>query len=61
MMIDAAECLSDLKIPPSNHLESLTGDRLGQWSIRINDQCRIAFVPLDEGRNYIDVEIVDYH
>ena len=61
MMIDAAECLSDLKIPPSNHLESLLGDRIGQWSIRINDQWRIVFTPLDDGRNYFDVEITDYH
>ena len=61
MMIDAAERLSDLKIPPSNHLESLTGDRIGQWSIRINNQWRIVFVPTDGGRNYENVGIVDYH
>ena len=61
MMIDAAEKLSDLKIPPANHLEALQGDRVGQWSIRINDQWRIVFVPSDGGRYYDDVEIVDYH
>ena len=61
MMIDASERLSDLKIPPSNHLESLSGNRVGQWSIRINDQWRIVFVPSDGGRYYDDVEIVDYH
>lgn len=61
MMIDAAERLLDLKIPPSNHLEPLSGDRLGQWSIRINDQWRITFVPVNEGRDYEDVQIVDYH
>ena len=61
MMIDASERLSDLKIPPSNHLESLSGSRVGQWSIRINDQWRIVFVPSDGGRYYDDVEIVDYH
>ena len=61
MMIDAAEKLSDLKIPPANHLEALSGDRLGQWSIRINDQYRIAFIPSNDGRDYINVEITDYH
>ena len=61
MMIDAAEKLSDLKIPPANHLEALSGDRAGQWSIRINDQWRIVFVPSDDGRYYDDVGIVDYH
>ena len=61
MMIDAAEKLSDLRIPPANHLEALRGDKDGQWSIRINDQWRIVFVPIDGGRYYDDVEIVDYH
>lgn len=61
MMIDAAEKLSDLKIPPANHLEALSGNRVGQWSIRINDQWRIVFTPSDGGKNYDDVEIVDYH
>ena len=61
MMIDAAEKLSDLKIPPANHLETLSGNRVGQWSIRINDQWRIVFTPSDGGKNYDDVEIVDYH
>ena len=61
MMIDAAEKLTDLKIPPANHLEALSGDRLGQWSIRINDQWRIVFVPSADGKDYDNVEIVDYH
>ena len=61
LMIDAAEKLSDLKIPPANHLEALNGDMLGKWSIRINDQYRIVFIPVDGGKNYDDVEIVDYH
>ena len=61
MMIDAAETLSDLKVPPANHLEALTGNRLGQWSIRINDQWRIVFVPSENGREYDDVQIIDYH
>ena len=61
MMIGAAERLSDLKVPPANYLEALSGDRIGQWSIRINDQWRITFVPSDGGKFYDDVEIVDYH
>ena len=61
IMINAAECLTDLKIPPANRLEMLSGDRSGQWSIRINDQWRIVFVPVDDGTNYENVEIVDYH
>lgn len=61
MMIDAAEDLNDLRIPPANHLESLQGDREGQWSIRINKQWRIVFRPALDGKHYEDVEIVDYH
>ncbi len=61
MMIDAAERLIDLKAPPANHLEALSGDRVGQWSIRINDQWRICFVPNAGGSEYENVEIVDYH
>ena len=61
MMIDAAEKLSDLKIPPANHLESLSGDLIGKWSIRINDQWRIVFIPSNGGKDYDEVEIVDYH
>ena len=58
-MLDAAEALQDLRVPPSNRLEKLTGDRQGQHSIRINDQLRICFVWQD-GDAY-RVEIVDYH
>ncbi len=61
MMINAAEKLSDLKAPPANRLEPLHGDRAGQWSIRINDQWRIVFDPSDNGNDYYNVEIVDYH
>lgn len=61
IMINAANNLSDLNVPPANHLEALKGDRIGQWSIRINDQWRICFTPIDNGANYIEVEIVDYH
>lgn len=58
-MIDAAETLQDLRMPPGNRLEKLTGDREGQYSIRINDQWRICF--RWEGNNAYDVEITDYH
>ena len=61
IMIDVAESLSDLKVPPANHLVPLTGNRLGQWSIRINDKYRIVFVPSDDGKIYDNVEIIDYH
>lgn len=57
--LDSATCLDDLRIPPSNHLEQLSGDRQGQHSIRINDQYRICFVW--ENGSISDVEIVDYH
>lgn len=59
VMIEVSESLSDLRIPPSNQLEKLKGDREGQYSIRINDQWRICF-EWHEGNAY-DVEIVDYH
>ena len=59
MMLDNAKSLNDLRIPPSNHLEALHGDREGQYSIRINDQWRICFL-MNEGLFY-NVEIVDYH
>jgi toxin HigB-1 len=58
-MLDAAEALADLMVPPGNHLEKLAGDRSGQYSIRINQQWRICFCWSDAGPE--DVEIVDYH
>jgi len=58
-MIDAAESLDDLRVPPGNRLEKPAGDRKGQYSVRINDQWRICFRWTD-GDAY-DVEIVDYH
>jgi len=58
-MIDTAEQISDLRIPPANFLEQLQGDRTGQHSIRINQQFRVCFVWSDN--NAYDVEIVDYH
>ena len=59
IMIDNAESLEDLRVPPANHLELLHGDREGQYSIRINEQYRICFNLSD--RDVINVEIVDYH
>ena len=57
--LDAATCIDDLRTPPSNHLEPLTGDRAGEWSIRINDQWRACF-KFDSGEA-CNVAIVDYH
>ena len=57
--LDLAKGLEDLRNPPSNHLESLRGNRAGQWSIRINLQWRLCFRWTDRGAE--DVEIVDYH
>ena len=58
-MIDAAPDLNSLRVPPANRLEALRGNRLGQHSIRINDQWRVCF-RWHDGNAY-DVEIVDYH
>ena len=60
IMIDNAETIEDLRVPPSNHLEKLKGDREGQHSIRINDKYRICFIVGDDDNVY-EVEIVDYH
>jgi proteic killer suppression protein len=57
--LDAAMVINDLRMPPSNRLEALGGNRSGQWSIRINDQWRICF--RFENGEACDVEIVDYH
>ncbi|MGQ2910071.1 MAG: type II toxin-antitoxin system RelE/ParE family toxin [Aliihoeflea sp.] len=57
--LDAASSLSDMSVPPSNNLEPLKGARVGQHSVRINDQWRLCFVWRDG--NAYDVEIVDYH
>ena len=59
MVLNNATNLNDLRVPPGNRLETLSGDRDGQYSIRINDQWRICFV-WDGGDAY-QVEIVDYH
>ena len=58
-MLDAADRLEDLRNPPGNRLETLPGTRVGQHSVRINDQWRICFRWSEGGAN--DVEIVDYH
>jgi proteic killer suppression protein len=58
-MINNAQDIHDLRIPPSNRLEKLGGDRKGQYSIRINDQWRICFVWQDNSA--YNVEITDYH
>lgn len=58
-MLNRAETLQDLRVPPANRLERLVGNRAGQYSIRINDQWRICFGWKDGDAT--DVEIVDYH
>ncbi|MFH1941986.1 MAG: type II toxin-antitoxin system RelE/ParE family toxin [bacterium] len=58
-MLNRANILNDLKVPPGNRLELLHGDREGQYSIRINEQWRICFKWGDQ--DAFDVEIVDYH
>lgn len=58
-MLNNAQRIEDLRIPPQNRLEKLSGERDGQWSIRINDQWRIFFVW--HSGNAQRVEIVDYH
>lgn len=58
-LINAADRLADLRVPPSNRLEALSGDRVGQHSIRINEQWRICF-RWSQGAAH-DVEITDYH
>ena len=57
--LNAATGLEDLRLPPSNRLEALKGDRKGQYSIRINEQWRVCF-RFQKGDAF-EVEIVDYH
>jgi len=59
LLLEAAESVQDLRVPPGNRLERLKGSRAGQYSIRINDQWRTCFKW--SGGNAINVEIVDYH
>lgn len=58
-LIDAATSVNDLRVPPGNRLEKLSGDREGQYSIRVNEQWRICFVWNDGTAD--DVELTDYH
>jgi proteic killer suppression protein len=58
-MLNRAEDLNDLRVPPGNRLEALKGKRKEQYSIRINDQWRICFIWQD--KDTFDVEITDYH
>lgn len=59
LQLDAARNIEDLRLPPSNRLEALKGNRAGQRSIRINDQWRVCFRFVDG--DAFDVEITDYH
>ena len=59
IQLDLAERIEDMRVPPGNRLESLGGDRAGQWSVRVNDRFRICFVWVNG--NAEEVEIVDYH
>jgi toxin HigB-1 len=59
LQLDASTRIEDLRMPPSNRLEALRGDRSGQWSVRINERWRLCF-RFQDGDAY-DVEIVDYH
>ena len=58
-MLERAGSLDALKVPPSNHLKKLKGNRAEQYSIRINKQWRVCFYWI--GKNAFDVEITDYH
>jgi len=59
LQLNAATQIEDLRLPPSNRLEQLHGDRAGQWSMRINDQWRVCF--RFKNGDASEVEIVDYH
>lgn len=58
-MLNRSVNLNDLRVPPANRLEHLSGNRKGQYSLRINDQWRICFVWTDNDAE--QVELVDYH
>ncbi len=59
VLINAAESINDLRVPPGNRLEKLSGNRAGQYSVRVNDQWRICFTWSGAGAG--NVELVDYH
>jgi len=58
-LIDSAQSLDELKVPPGNRLEAISGDRQGEYSIRINDQYRICFTWGESGP--CNLEVTDYH
>ena len=58
-MLEVAFQLTDLRVPPANHLEALRGDLKGHYSIRVNDQYRVVFLFKDGNAYYVDV--IDYH
>lgn len=60
LMIHNATNINDLRVPPANHLEKLSGNRQGQYSIKINAQYRICF-SIENQIDFINVEFVDYH
>lgn len=60
IMLDNATCINDLRIPPANHLEQLSGDKAGEYSIRINKQYRICFT-VTGVNDFVNVYIEDYH
>lgn len=57
--LDAAVAIGDIAVRPGNRIEKLSGDRKGQWAMRVNDQWRICFFWKSDGAH--DVEVVDYH
>ncbi len=57
--LDSAQSVAEMRIPPGNQLESLSGNRKGQWSIRINEQYRLCFKWSESGPE--EVEVTDYH
>lgn len=59
LLLDAAESVQDLRVPPGNRLEKLVGNRAGQYSIRVNEQWRLCFHWMDGDAH--DVELTDYH
>ena len=59
VLINAAESINDLRVPPGNRLEKLSGNRAGQYSVRVNDQWRLCFTWSASGAG--NVELVDYH
>jgi len=59
MQLDNAQNIHDMRIPPSNHLEKLSGDLAGFWSVRVNQQWRLVFL-WEEG-NATEARIIDYH